>query len=371
MKKSIASTMSSQSVLPFSRMPRVLPAFSTSLSVVSQTKNYNTGISYGLCNVDDMAYFYKKLPREVVERERIGYKNIEKIYPVTKQYGVVQDENNLYILYEYIWDLDAPGGMLSDCFEQIEIDIYHRVAKMFLKGYCASISYRKTSTHDIFFRKRIKSRILPWYSDAMQSEWHDKKVLLNNNAVTVHLSQMINSLIGYFSQSRHAEWCVLSQGDPAEWNIATKPLLLDYEAGGYIPLAAELSVAIALTSHYGDFLARKYNPDYFSRRGLSKDINSPIRAKSGELIRSVAEPRVAYLRELTNTAFLPLMEKIKLSEEFLNDYRHYYLMKMLAVFPPEKLDQDDLEYILAKSQQVFDETPKARTLEDLIRISIS
>ena len=126
-----------------------------------------------------------------------------------------------------------------------------------------------------------------------------------------------------------------------------------------------------MTSHYGDFLARKYNPAYFKRRGLLDMINTPMSVGHYAYRRFAHPCRREFLVNFVETVYQPLLSKDKFTNQFKDAYRHYYLMKMLAVFSPATLSEDDFAYVVAKSQQVFDSTLSATSLTDIIETSIA
>ena len=344
--------------------------------VLYELVNCNTEISYGACVQDGVKFFYKRIPQETIQREIVGHAVVSGKYPTTRLYGVAscgfgrvrQD----VLLYEYLDELDKKGAMLSDILDMPYDKGRHvRITDMYAYAYNQTLIQATAHVHDVFFRDRIKSRIQPWYTPELLKKWDRREVIINDETVVVRLPEMISSLEAYFSKRASPEWCVLSQGDPTEWNIATAPLILDYEAGGYVPLAAELAVTIAMTSHYGDFLARKYNPAYFKRRGLLDMINTPMSVGHYAYRRFAHPCRREFLVNFVETVYQPLLSKDKFTNQFKDAYRHYYLMKMLAVFSPATLSEDDFAYVVAKSQQVFDSTLSATSLTDIIETSIA
>jgi len=258
--------------------------------------------------------------------------------------------------------------MLSDILDETYTgDVsYAPIIEMYKSAYKATVEDSQCTAQDIFFADRIAQRIKLFYSNVFVDSWSDRKVTINGRTITVNLKAVMSDLEEFFSKPK-PELSVISQGDPTEYNIATKPLLLDYDVGGRIPLLAEVAVINATTAHFGDYLARKYNPGYYQRRGLI-ELNEPI-IQDDSIVRTVTDRRKEFLLDFADMVDGIVAKPV--SAEQSHAYACYFVMKLLAVFNISTFDEHETAYLLARVQDVFNKASEGMTVRELTELSIA
>lgn len=336
--------------------------------ILYEINNSNTGCSHGAIEIDGVQYFFKRLDNESRQRELSGYKEVAPYYPIAKLNGTYNDGTDELILYDFIFEARVEGGMLSDILDETyKGDImHHDVIAMYQAAYAQTLKVARCTSHDIFFANRISERINKFYSDEFITQWTGRTVTVNSHKVTINLRNIINTLETFFANPK-LEVSVISQGDPTEYNIATKPLLLDYGVGGRMPLMAEAAVLNATTAHFGNYLARKYNPGYYQRRGLIK-LNEPQEVR-GQIIRTVSRRRKEFLYDFADMVDQLLGKPI--SDDQAQAYACYFAMKLLAVFNIATFDEHETAYLLSLVQDVFDKVEKDMSVRSLTELSVA
>lgn len=336
--------------------------------ILYEINNSNTGCSHGAIEINGVQHFFKRLDDVSRQRELTGYKQVAPHYPIAKLNGTYHDGETELILYEFIFEARVEGGMLSDILdESYRGDLSHNaVIDMYRTAYTHTLETAQCSAHDIFFSDRIAKRIHAFYSNDFISTWTDRTVTVNDREVTINLKDIISQLETFFAIPL-PELSVMSQGDPTEYNIATKPMLLDYDVGGRIPLMAEIAVLNVTTAHFGDYLARKYNPGYYQRRGLTT-LNEPL-ADNEMISRSVSGRRKEFLYDFADMVD-QLLDKT-LTADQTHAYACYYAMKVLAVFNISTFEEHETMYLLSLVQDVYNKVGEGMSVRDVTELSVA
>lgn len=338
--------------------------------IVYETENANNGCSHGLVLIDEVSYFFKRRPGHTMQREREGYEMTAGYYPVAAYKGTHQDDKGTMILYEYLQELNEPGGLLSDLLDDRFNGLVDTlpICEMYLKVFQETLDTRICDTHDVFFSERLSTRVDVFYDPKFIKDWTGKKTVINGTPVTINLQSITTSLQHFFNRVG-PELSIVSQADPAEYNLSPKPLLLDYEAGGHTPVMAEFAIMNAITTIFGDYVARKYNPNFFVRRGLLT-INEPVRQQDGSIHRHINKRRVEFLNQYAKEVMSKVITPSRLTRDLKDAYRHYYAMKILGVFNIATFPTVEIEYLLGHLQHIFDNIEKCDTMEDITRIVV-
>ncbi len=321
-----------------------------SMRIMYEIPNSNTGCSHGAIIIDETQYFFKRLNKTAQTREMNGYTRIIPYYPTASSKGLYFDGKDDLVLYEFIHDARVEGGMLSDILDDsYRGDISHApIIEMFRAAYSGTLQEATCDAHDVFFTDRVDERLKKFYNKDFIEKWSNCTINVNGKEHAISFDNILSQLQAFFS-IKAEELSVISQGDPTEYNISTKPLLLDYDAGGRIPIMAELAVMNATTAYFGDYMARKYNPGYYQRRGLVK-IVEPI-VMNGVITREINDRRKKYLLDFADMVDSVIGEDI--TQDQAHAYACYFAMKILAVFNISKFQDHEVAYLLSVVDGVF------------------
>jgi hypothetical protein len=308
--------------------------------------NKNTNNINGVFAVDEFKFFYKVLTIEEYDRELNGYNQLKKYYPVSRLvYNHKISSKNGILIFEYENSVDSKSGLLVSLFfnnHSFNKDklLFSKILSIYKNVFIKTISKTQETSSDVFFSNRIKTRINKFYSKDFLDTYLNKKIKLNNFEIFLNTEGVIMSVKKYFKIKKN-KWSVVSQCDPNDLNIGTKPVLFDYLAGGKNPLMAEFAVFFWYNLAQGSYLSTKYNyslKEYIKNRDKLDNvslINNTIRHK-------ISKKRKEFILSYIDEVILPVIKNIGIYEDWYNDFKNYFAMKVLAVFDVSKMSKKDV-----------------------------
>jgi len=201
----------------------------------------------GVIFIGKNKYYYKIQDLNLCKKEIRGYLALKEFYPVPEFCKTIFINRKLgAVVSSYESTIKKNRGLLVDLFSKkrftkIEkekiVEIINLYKNIFKKTFVKS-SY---SASDIFFKNRIKTRINKFYPNIFLKK-SDKipAFFLNNEKIELNIEENFLNIKKFFKNKKKT-WCVVSQCDPNDLNIGTKPIFFDYLAGGKNPLMAEFA----------------------------------------------------------------------------------------------------------------------------------
>lgn len=288
---------------------------------------------------DNVLYFIKTCSPELLEREVAGYRSCREFYPVPELVGVIKLETHAYLVYEYEKSISKETGLLVDFFANPtgNIDDVASVLKMYATVFKSSLCKSQKSCARIFFEDRISTRINTFYGEEFCSKEHE--VVLNGQKLTVSLDSHIKKIEEFFSQSKE-KWCVVSQCDPNDLNIGTKPILLDFTAGGKVPIWAEFATFFWYQLAQGGHLSLVYNPKAFEDHAAILGNKDLLICDNGTIAHKPIPLRKAFAAAYIEQVLSPIWNEIG-TEGWYLEFKNYMAMRILGVFDVSKMTPSD------------------------------
>lgn len=335
--------------------------------VIYEITNSNNHSSHGAIIIDRRKYFFKRLDEIARTREVRGHDAVRAYYPVAQMYGTYHDGKDELLLFEFIHNARIEGGMLSDILDTTYLGGIDAapIIDMYKNAYMATYTPKVCTAHSVFFADRVHTRVKDFYSAEFIDAWTNRTVVINGRVVTIRLAAMLQDIKDFF-MCEGEQPSVIAQGDPTEYNISTAPILLDYDAGGYIPIMAEAAVMVSTTAYFGDYMARKYNPGYYQRRGLTQ-INAPA-GDSQDIQRVIPLVRRQFLLDFASMIDAVVGAHLPLA--MAHSYVMYFAMKILGVFDISAFDESETAYLLGVLQNLFDNYMECGSVMELTGVSL-
>ncbi len=316
--------------------------------------NFNlTGISRhhnslnGILKKGSKKYFFKVGSSNEVNQEIGGYLLLVGKYPVPKLKHVFILGPQTVFIFEYEKTIKKDKGTLCDYLNEkniLELSVLKRIFK-FYKNNLKTVSKRSTFPIDEFFKNRIKTRLIPWYSRSKSPILNYEFIINGNNHGS--LLKIIDKTIKYFNKDKRLT-CFLSQGDPTPRNICIKPLFFDFKTSGYNPIVGEISTfywSIVL----GSYLNPKYNPEPYLQNHpnvvkkfseYKPEIKYKINNKNGTIDVEFSFSKNKNSRRILKE-YLELFRSGRFMHETNNDLRYFLIVRTLGRFDVLKMEEED------------------------------
>lgn len=329
----------------------------------------------GAILVDGVRFYCKIQDWDLCKKEMSGYSFVKKYYPVPEFLTIIKISNTKgAVISTYDETIGENKGLLADIFsrgfftsnEKEEvlkiIDLYSLV---FEKTFTKSMH----SASDIFFIDRIKTRIERFYDEFFIKKTEEiKNFNLNGFNVKLETEKVLSSIKEFFKDKKET-WCIISQCDPNDLNIGTKPIIFDYLAGGANPLMAEFATLFWYSIAQGQYLSLKYNKSSFHGHERMFSLQSELVVNNGDMSFYVADSRKYFLIGYINKIVQPLYEKALKEDNWVSwydEFKNYLAMKIIGVFDVSKMEQSDMLLSLGFLQFFYD--LKVKEPNDLIMI---
>ena len=178
----------------------------------------------------------------------------------------------------------------------------------------------------------------------------------------INFKKIIISLKNFFN-SKKKDYCIISQCDPNDLNIGTKPVILDYLAGGYNPLMAEFAIFFWYSIAQGSYFSVVYNEnEYTNHSSIIKKIDK-VAFNRNELTHQISYKRKKFLINYIKKVIDPLLKKTHKNYNWYEEFKNYLAMRIISVFDIAKMNEKDkllsLAYLdLFYNQINISETPQ-------------
>lgn len=296
--------------------------------------------------------FVKIIPRSEYLHEIYGYEMASQYYPVPRLYLHFSLFGFCALIFQYEKSLDKLGGQVVDYFtwSSDDQDLIHGVFDMYRTVFKKTLTIRQCKQgepSDIFYRNRINTRLLPWYKESSLQELEGVRVSFNGYPLKLQLDVLINEAQVYFSPKRVLP-CVISQCDPQDLNLGTKPVVMDFRAGGHTPLMAEFASYLWFNLAMGNYLAPLLNPaTYKNKPDIFEHLDKMecVQDSYGEwqIEHSLSERRCWAIKEYSYKVLKPLLTEYP---TWFDDLMPHLTMRALTVFNLSQ-DKKNLLFVLA------------------------
>jgi hypothetical protein len=255
-------------------------------------------------------------------------------------------------VFKYEKTLDEPGGQLVDYFSSVDnnqdpvrglFDLYKTVFENTLITRTCEVG----EPADIFYRNRVKTRLLSWYDQSLIRGLDRTPVSFNGVNLKIYPGNLLEEVEDYFSATRTIP-CIISQCDPQDLNLGTKPVVMDFRAGGYTPLMAEFASFLWFNLAMGNYLAPLLNPATYKNKSDIFNALDTLECSQEEggmwhIQHSLSARRRWAVREYTSRVLEPLLNKY---ETWFGDLMPHLTMRALTVFNLSK-DREKLLFALS------------------------
>ena len=301
------------------------------------------GNHYGAVRINGEDLFAKSVPIELYDQEISGYHFISKYFPAPRLVGGFTLGNVGIILYCYEKSIKKNSGLLVDLFAHNTAltSEFRQIVNMFRAVFLNNYKLTHPTTSKVFFEDRVETRLASYYSPSFIRMHSQKKLVINDLPVTLDLQVILNQTKKYFS-TRRKYWSVPSQGDPNDLNIATKPLVFDYLAGGWVPLMAEFATLFWYNLAQGQRLSLLYNKRAFEGHpDIYKALDSVLSAGS-ILAHHPSSLRKEFLTYYIKRVIRPFVNQLPLGyPSWYEDFKFFLTVKILGVFNVSEMSQED------------------------------
>jgi len=337
------------------------------------TINRNRNNTNGVFSIEDRKFFYKLLSISDYKKEMNGYEVIKNVYPVANLIfnGVVNNKNGL-LLYEYEESINKNCGLLVDLFANNnsyskDSYLFDRILLLYKNSFQGSFKVVKSKTSDIFFKDRIKSRLDIYYNKKFFEEVENISFDFCDYKISnINFEKIVTSLRKFFN-NRKEEHCVISQCDPNDLNIGTKPIVLDYLAGGYNPFMAEFAVFFWYCIAQGNYFSIVYNKnEYVNHPSIIRKIDK-VTFRKNTLIHHINHKRKEFLVNYIEKVVSPLLKKARADYNWYEDFKNYLVMRIISVFDISKMKYEDKLLSLAYLD-IFYNRLNVRKISQLVKI---
>lgn len=346
-KSSISNIESGKQNPTLATIKRIADALDVSIDKLMIERCINTPTfldnKTGFFELAESGFFFKVMDKQNFIKERDGYKKISKYFPVPKLiYASPSVKEKGLLIFEYENTIGKNRGLLVDKFAHEEkfdkdfkiiLDLYRDV---FLK----TLKKDEGVASHIFFKDRVENRLSNYYKPSFIKRDFDFNI--NGRKISGDLSKIFKS-IKLFFKNQNRQWCIVSQCDPNDLNIGTKPIIFDYTAGGSVPLMAEFATFFWYQLAQGSYLSLKYNSKAFvGHEDIYKKMDH-VELKGKKLIHTASNLRIIFIQEYIKHVIKPCFEKISAEEtvDWYEQFKNYLAMKILGVFNVSKMCKKD------------------------------
>lgn len=279
-----------------------------------------------------------------MDREIAGYNIMRKYYPVSNLVGQIKDSSNNLLIFQYEKTVIKNGGLLVDLFankKKFDKD-FLPILKLYRRVFLITLRKNNGNSSNVFIKDRITTRINKFYTKKYIKSFNNKKIILNGRLITIKPSKTIDELKSYFKRQNKNKWCVVSQCDPNDLNIGTRPIIFDYEAGGLTPIMAEYASLFWFNICRGNYLALKYHKElFFNHEKIFKKIDKPFFYKN-KITHKPTSVRLDFTKAYTDHVISPCFIKIGTYDNWYEEFKNYLAMRILAVTNISKMEYNDM-----------------------------
>lgn len=313
-------------------------------------------------------FFFKVLDKQNFTREYTGYKNISKYFPVPRLiYASLSMKKDGLLIFEYEDTVDKNRGLLVDQFahkKKIDKDFIN-ILNLYKNVFLKTLKKSDGTAADIFFKDRVKTRLHQYHKSSFIKK--NVNFYFNESQISGDLVKVFMGINTFFNK-KNTKWCVISQCDPNDLNIGTKPIIFDYIAGGSVPLMAEFATFFWYQLAQGSYLSLKYNRDAFvDHKDIYKSMDF-VKLNGGKLKHTPSPLRLAFIKEYINHIIKPCFEQIPFEdrENWYEEFKNYLAMKIIGVFDISKMSKKDRLLSIGYLHLFYD--AKVVSFDDLVNL---
>ncbi len=302
--------------------------------------------------------FFKTLSEEQYFQELSGYNTIKNSYPVPKLLKESFQNGKGKLIFEYADCVKKNAGLLIDVLNTEEqARIWARIVAIYKKIFLTTIKKIDHSADEVFFRERVTGRLNNFYFKPLWQKYDRKRVNLNGRYIVLNPSKIVDGLQDFY-KNRLKTWGVLSQGDPTDLNICTKPLFFDFQASGYNYLTSEFANLYWNMLAQGDYFAPYYHSGIFkNHQNIYALLNKPV-INNGVMVFKPAPYRKQMLVHYVDEVFSPCLKKITAEDknyEWYNEFKYFIAMRILCVYNLNNMTEIDRLLSMSFLQLFFEE----------------
>lgn len=333
--------------------------FINQIDVYKNINNIN-----GFFSINNVKYFFKILKENEFSMEKQGYRILKKYYNVSKMLGY--DKKNNLVIYEFNKINQDDKGLLADYFREREAidsdfsktftnyrDVLNNTIKKVKKGNCR-----------IFFEDRLDTRFERNFNNKIVSKIDGKKFYINNNEVLINNKNIKNQIYNFF-KNLDKEWCIISNADPTELNLCIDGSIFDYTAGGYVPLMCEFATFSWYTLIQGEYFSLKYNEKSLKNHRKMLNMMNKVFMKNNYIFHNIRKIRYEAVESYAKEIIEPILKKIDY-DNWYNDYKNYFSMKLMAVFLFDEFDEKDIILTLGYLNLLYN--AKINSIDQLLNL---
>lgn len=331
----------------------------------SQIKIYYEIISnknkFGSFQIGEFNFFYKILDIDDYKREIKGYDTVKNFYNVEKLLINICNNNTGILIYKYDDEISENKGLLVDYYaenDKISNEFYN-IIKMYKNIFKKTLKYTVTDSCDIFYKNRIKSRLRKYYNYAFYNKYDGLKIYFNNKIRIINLKNIIKEIQQYYEQKDKKYWTIISQCDPTDLNITISGKIIDYLGGGENPLMAEFAMFLWQNICIGNYLAIKYNSQYFEKHNKikSKIDKVDFNKKNNKIFHFIREIRFESIKIYVSEIIIPLLKEINYNDWY-KDLKNFISLKILTIFNLNLMEEKDIILSLCYLDLFYSNDPK-------------
>jgi len=292
----------------------------------------------GSIQIKNEPFFFKAFSKKAsFIRELKGYNTISKYYPVPKLIFSGKIDDCYVLIYPYEKIVEKKGGLLIDLLSEKNKSTkrFDKILNLYKKAFTQTLHIDTGKAAKVFFQDRLKTRIPIYYSKKFIKQ--DIDVLVNGENDSVQLEKIIKSISRFF-ENKSRFLCVVSQCDPNELNISTKPLIFDYLGGGCVPLFAEFATLFWYQIFQSKHLNPKYDP-YFTKKikkRLELKLNGRIKNKY-----QISNSRISFLSRYIDIVLNPCL-KTRRGYDWYPEFKNFLALRILGVFNVSQMSKKDV-----------------------------
>lgn len=332
------------------------------VKLIDVYKNVNN--TNGIFRIDKTKYFFKILNNEEFIMEKEGYNILKKYYNISKM--IAYDEDNNLVMYKYNEINKDNEGLLTDYFRTREhIDNnFERVFKDYKKVFRKTITKTKKGNCNIFFEGRLNTRLKTNLENELVKKYEGKTLIINGNKVEIETLKLKDFIYQYFDNLKE-EWCIISNGDPNELNICEDGSVFDYTASGYVPLMCEFAVLSWYTLIQGEYFSLKYNTKALKNHKKILERMNEITVKGNVITQKIRNIRFEAVEYYAKNIIEPILNKLDYKDWYI-DFKNYFMMKLLAVFMFNNMEEMDVALILGYVNLLY--KSDVNTIDELLKL---
>ena len=298
----------------------------------------------GVFSINGLQFFYKSLPYNFFQRELAGYRILQKYYPVPRLLQVQRGNNIGLLIFEYEDSIQNEKGLLVDLFanRRSRIEALNPILNLYRRVFLRTLKKARGLSCDIFFKDRIPTRLTKFYSPRFVRSVGGKVVFFNGQRLELHLEKIISDIKSFFKEAK-LYWCVVSQCDPIDLNLGIKPILFDYEAGGWNPLTAEFAAFFWYNNiAQGNYQGPLYSSSSFKRHRRIYNCLDQVRLYGNKLEYKSSLLRQEFVSKYINRVLIPCFEVTGDYKDWYKEFKNYLAMKILCRFNLTKMAKRDM-----------------------------